>query len=63
MTEANGRGFASVLSADTDLQVRARLTAPLRSELHELANAFLIEHLEGVRLQDSMVDIERQEPS
>ena len=52
-----------MLAADADLQVVARGAAELHRELHELADTVLVEHLEGIILQNPVLDIEWQEPS
>src|SRR6266511_4589686 len=50
-----------MLAADTDLQIRASRAAALGAHLHELADAFLVEYLEWVVLQQLALDIRRQE--
>src|SRR3989441_10446878 len=63
VTELHRRRLAAVLSTDADLELGPRSPAELDRQLDELADAFLIEHLERVVLQDAVLHIERQEPA
>src|SRR5689334_8176140 len=53
--------LAAMLAADADLQVRAGRAATLGAELHELADALLVEHLERVVFQQLALDVQWQE--
>ena len=48
MTELHRFGFATVFATDTADEVRTCRTTFLHTHIDELANAFLIEHLERV---------------
>src|SRR3989475_5346685 len=63
VTELHRRRLAAVLSTDADLELGPRSPAELDRQLDEFADAFLIEHLERVVLQDAVLHVERQEPA
>ena len=46
--EGDGFGFATVLAANADFEAGFFGAAVVHREFHQAANAFLIEHLEGV---------------
>ena len=48
VAELDGARLATVLAADADFQFRIRLAAALDGNLHQLANAFLVEDGEGI---------------
>ena len=50
-----------MLAADAYLQIGSGRTASLRTHLHKLPNAFLIQHLERIVGQDLVLQVERQE--
>ena len=50
-----------MLAADADLDVRLLGPGLLDGDIHQLANAELVERFERVRNQDVVLDIERQE--
>src|SRR4051794_21662831 len=53
VTERHRRRIAAMLAADPDLQLRPRLAAALDADLHEFADAGLIDRYERVDLQDA----------
>jgi hypothetical protein len=53
--------MAAMLAADADLEVRLGLASFGNGQLHQFADALLVQHLEGVVLQDAGLDIGRQE--
>src|SRR5262249_17066781 len=53
--------IAAVLAADAELQVGARLAATLRSDLHQLADAFDVEADERILFDDTLPLIGLQE--
>lgn len=59
--ELHGGGLAAVLAADADLEVGAGGTAFLDAHLNELADAFLVEHFEGIGLDDAVLLVELEE--
>ncbi len=46
-----------MLSAYTDLEIRPRASAPLDTDLNELTDTLLIENLEGVLFENTLVDV------
>src|SRR5208337_2186589 len=58
--ELDRRRFAAVLSADPDLDGRTGRAALLHRQLHELPNAFAIQHRKRVLLQDAFRKIRGQ---
>ena len=50
-----------MLAADSDFQLRPGLPSPLHSDFNQLADSFLIENLEGIVLQNALVDVNGQE--
>src|SRR5690606_29440373 len=61
VAELDARRLAAVLTTDTNLEVGASAAATLGTELDQLANTVLIQHLEGVVLQQLALDVARQE--
>ena len=61
MAELNGTGVAAVFAANTDHQIRPRLTAFFHRNPHQTAHALAVEHGKGVVLQDMLVNIGREE--
>jgi len=61
VAELDGGGVAALFAADADAQTGAGLAAPVDGQLHQGADALLVEHLEWVVLQDVVVGVERQE--
>src|SRR6185503_21078551 len=61
MAETHGGRLASVLTADPDFQVGPSSSPSLGSHPNQFSYAFLIEDLERIVFQDSVLDIERQE--
>ena len=61
MAELHRTGFTTVLTADTALQVGTLMTALVYSHLYELTHTVLVEHLEGVYLQDLLLQVHGQE--
>ena len=57
MAELHRAGFTTVLTADTALQVGTLMTALVYGHLHELPHTVLVEHLEGVYLQDLLLQV------
>jgi len=53
--------MTAVFTADAYLEIRLYFAPPVDSELHQLADAVGIEHLEGVVLQDADLIVHRQE--
>src|SRR5207247_11252759 len=58
VAELDRAGLAAVLAADADLEVAARPPAQAHGGLDQLADAFLVEDLEGVVLQDAVLHVE-----
>ena len=52
-----------MLAADPDLQIGAGAPAQPHRDLDELADPVLVEHLEGVLVQDAVLHVEGQEPA
>src|SRR5207245_1117623 len=52
----------AVLPADADLELRAAAPAQPDGQLHQPPHPFLVQHLEGIVLQDAVLHVERQEP-
>ena len=52
-----------MLATNPELDARPRAPAPLRSDLDQLANAFLVQRHEGVFLVDALLRIDLQEPA
>ncbi len=46
-----------MLSADADLQLRVGAAPFFRAELHQLADALLVDRLERILWQDLLVDV------
>jgi hypothetical protein len=61
MAELHRRRLASVFAADADLQVGPGRAAPLGSHFDQLADAFLIQHLERIILQYAVLYVEGEE--
>src|ERR1019366_10762578 len=59
--ELDGRRFAAVFAADSDLDCRTRLAALFDGHLEQLPNPFAIEHCERDLLQNALREIGRQE--
>src|ERR1700687_5707801 len=59
--EADRLRVAAVLAADSYFEVGVRRPSLVRSQLYELANAFLVDRLEGVPREDLLVHILRKE--
>ena len=55
VAEDNRRRISTVLTADTQFDIRARRTAKLNSHFHQLAYADLVQSLEGIRFVDLFV--------
>src|SRR5437588_520892 len=60
VAELHRRGLAAVLAADPDLQLIATASAQSHRELDQLADAVLVEHLERVVLENTVLHVERQ---
>src|SRR5881296_3355981 len=60
VTELHRRGLAAVLSTNADLQVGPGSPAEPDRQLDELADALLVEHLERVVLEDSVLHVKRE---
>ena len=52
VAEFHGCGVATVLAADTDVELRVVRAAFLASEVHQLANTGLVKLCEGIVLED-----------
>src|SRR5207245_2858170 len=52
VTEGDGRGIATVLAADAQLDIRTPLPAPLDRQLHEPPDALLVERRKGIGIED-----------
>src|SRR5438067_729623 len=52
---------AAVLAADAELDRRLHLAPALDGDAHQLTDAFLVERLEWVALDDAFLEIEREE--
>src|SRR5205814_7134636 len=63
VAELHRARLAAVLAANPDLQIGASAPAQPHRDLDELADPFLVEHLEGVLVQDTVLDIEGEEPA
>src|SRR6266850_8294813 len=61
VTELHRRGLAAVLTADADLEVRARAAPALDADADELAHALLVEHSKRIVRQQALLQIVRQE--
>src|SRR5690606_32233280 len=61
VAELHRRRIAAVLAADADLEVGPGLAAALHADLHQLAYAVLVQALEGILLQDALVQVGREE--
>ena len=61
VAELNGRGFAAVFAANAALEVGTGVTALFYGHIDKLAYAVLVEHLEGVYLQNLLFKVNRQE--
>src|SRR6266566_5733954 len=60
VAELHRRGLAPVLAADPDLQLVAAAAAQPHRELDQLAHAVLVEHLERIVLENTVLHVERQ---
>src|SRR4029078_3691101 len=61
VAELDRRRLAAVLAADAELDVRLRLPPPLDADPHQVALALLVERLEGVPLEHTVLEVEREE--
>ena len=61
VAELDRARLAAVLAADAELDVRLRLAAALDADAHEVADAFLVEHLERVPLEHAVLEVEGEE--
>src|SRR4051794_6504234 len=59
--ELDARRLSPVLAADADLDLCVRLAGADRRAAHELADSGAVENGEGVLLQDSRLNVRRQE--
>ena len=63
MAELHRARLSAVLAADPDLEIVPRLSSQLHPQLDELTDAALIETLERILRQQTVLDVERQEPA
>ena len=56
----DGGRVAAMLTADTHQQIRTLFPAPLHRQLHELAHPFLVQHVEGIVLEDAPLVVQGQ---
>src|SRR5581483_9299972 len=61
VAELDRAWLAAVLAADPDLELRLRSAPALDADAHQVADAFLVERLERVRLEHAVLEIEGQE--
>jgi hypothetical protein len=57
----NGGRVAAVLAADAELDPGLRRAAPLDADPHQVADAVLVDRLERVALEHSVLEVEGEE--
>src|SRR5690554_4315023 len=61
MAELYGRWLTTMLAADTAFERGLHFASLGHSHAHQLSHTVLIEHGEGIMLEDPLVDVHRQE--
>ena len=60
MTERDRVRLAAVLPTDPELDRRLRAPPPLHGDSHQVADALLVDHLERIPLEDSVLEVVRE---
>ena len=61
MAEGDRLRLAAVLAADAELDLLARAAAALDGDLHQVADAVLVDRLERVAIEDSRLEVVGEE--
>ena len=61
VAEVDGRGVATVLAADSTLQILTSRPSFFDAHLHQLAHAGCVERLEWIVVEDFLLEVVRQE--